>query len=180
MSFNDRIDNPMSRRKPEFIQLRPFMFLLRDEALRHDWQQAACFAWCKDIVRMSQAEEFSKEDIDQLLYLKKVAPTIPDSDIKPLLQSALANLLRFVKQDVKQDVKQENDISMSLDAEKITALRTWAHDLDTETDRFTRPPPRLNRPNKCTTPYTVLITIPYFLRSRETVNRKKRKHQKKS
>ena len=147
MEFDRRIDNPMNRHKPEFIQLRPFMFLLRDEAMRHDWQQAACFAWRKDIVRMSQAEEFSTEDIDQLLYLKEMAPTVPDPDIKPFLQSALANLLRFVKQDAKQ----ENDTSISPDAEKITALRSWALDLDDlETDRFTSATPRPDHPEEWT------------------------------
>ena len=147
VKFNDRIDNPISRHKPEFIQLRPFMFLFRDEFVRRDWQQAACFAWCKDIVRMSQAEEFSKEDIDQLLYLKEMAPTVPDPDIKPFLQSALANLLRFVKQDAKQ----ENDTSISPDAEKITALRSWALDLDDlETDRFTSATPRPDHPEEWT------------------------------
>ena len=123
--FFPNIDDRMNRHKPEFIQLRPFMFLLYDQVRRESWQQAACSAWHKDVMRMSQAETFSKEDIDQLLCLKEIAPTVPDSVVRSLLRSALANLFMFVK---KQERK-TSDASMSLDAEEIRALRDWANDL---------------------------------------------------
>ena len=124
-AFFPEIDDSMNRHKPEFIQLRSFMFLLCDQYRRESWQQAACSAWHKDVMRMSQAKTFSREDIDQLLCLKEIAPTVPNSVVKPLLRSALANLFMFVK---KQERK-KSDASMSLDAEEIMALRDWANDL---------------------------------------------------
>ena len=133
------IDNKMGRHKPVFIQLRPYMFLFGH--LFHSsmdskkiigykcepWQKAACAVWHDDIVRMSEATEFSEDDIKQLLYLKEIAPTVPDLIVRPLLQSVLANLLQFAE-------RQENGASVSpaAGAERITALRNWAHDLESD------------------------------------------------
>lgn len=119
--IGNEIEKKMNRHKLAFIQLSPFMFLLDKKSDCYDWQQAACFAWYDDIMRMSKAIKFSEHDIDQLLYLKEIVPTVPDSVVKPILQSILVNLLRCVEQ--------ESDASTS-GAEKITRSRSWFHDLD--------------------------------------------------
>ena len=119
--IDSRIDSRMNRHKLEFIQLRPFMFLMK-EGSDHldDWQQAACSAWHQDVMRMSRMTEFSEHDIDQLLYLKEIAPAVPNSIVKPLLQSTLTNLSCFAKR---------HDVRMLSFAEKITTLLKWADDL---------------------------------------------------
>ena len=40
-------------------------------------------------MRMSQTEKTGKEDIDQLLYLKEIAPTVPDSVFSCQASSAI-------------------------------------------------------------------------------------------
>ena len=132
-----RIDNEMSRHKPAFIRLRPYMFLLKDSVFQDSgtiiphrcsmWQRAACAAWHNDIERMSTAATFSENDIDQLLYLHEIAPTVPDSTVKPLLQSVLAKVLQFAE---KQGNGASTSSSVNVGAEKIMALRDWAHKLE--------------------------------------------------
>ena len=132
-----RIDNEMSRHKPAFIRLRPYMFLLKDSVFQDSgtviphkysmWQLAACAAWHNDIERMSKAATFSENDIDQLLYLQEIAPTVPDPIVKPLLQSVLAKVLQFAE---KQENGASTSSSVNVGAEKIMALRDWAHKLE--------------------------------------------------
>ena len=113
------------------------MFLLKDSVFQDSgtviphkcsmWQRAACAAWHNDIERMSKAATFSENDIDQLLYLQEIAPTVPDPIVKPLLQSVLAKVLQFAE---NQENGASTSSSVNVGAEKIMALRDWAHKLE--------------------------------------------------
>ena len=90
----------MNHRKPRFVKLIPYVFILKDACTRTAWKHAAYCVWHNDIERLRFAETFGKEDVDTLLYLKHLAPMTKDYHQRYRgMIDALENFFWFAQQD---------------------------------------------------------------------------------
>ena len=111
----------MHEHKDRFIKLGPYLHLfLLDNKKIQDWQNIACLAWLNDIDELCRKTSFSEYDIDDLLHLKDIAPSMPHISVRNRLQEALVNIFSFMS---------HSNPNAAL-VEKVMKLSQWVDDLD--------------------------------------------------
>ena len=110
----------MYRHKNEFVKLNPYVFIFYKHATLDTWQCAASCAWYYDLERLRCQTSFSENDVDTLLDLKNVAPTLHIHQIESRLLVTLTNLF--------QSMLQANPNTALI--EKVTKLSEWIDDID--------------------------------------------------
>lgn len=96
---SDEIDAAMSQYQRDFVNLIPYQFVLKDEETKENWRKTACAVWRKDLVRLSAENSFNEEDADILLYLKDIAPEVPNKFIRHRVEDALIPFFRVLLKD---------------------------------------------------------------------------------
>ena len=97
---DEQISSEMNHYKSKFIKLMPYMFILNSECARTAWKCIAYRVWHNDIERLRNAETFTKEDVDTLLLLKRLAPPTKDYREKHSnVIDAMESFFRFTQQD---------------------------------------------------------------------------------
>ena len=119
-----KVDTKMRQYKSDFIKLNPYTFILASNKAVKGWMWRACTAWHDDIDRLRNATSFSEKDINDLLQLKDIAPSVPNLKVLNDLQPALTNIFQFALKD--------NTGLVSI--EKVARLSEWVDLLSKDLD----------------------------------------------
>ena len=113
-----RRDTVMYRHKDKIIELTPYVPYLSSPnraKFLYAWQSAACFAWFNDLQNLCYQTSFTRNDVDNLLDLKDVAPDLPSYNVGDILIQVLTRLFPFMLQT-------NPDTAL---IEKVTKLSEW-------------------------------------------------------
>lgn len=96
-SSRETLNQLMSSYRSYFMKTQPYLFILNDHA-RKNWAGIACFVWGDNLVSLGKNARFDKNNIDSLLCLKEIAPSVDNPVIKKRLESVLLRLFQFMLQ----------------------------------------------------------------------------------
>ena len=133
--YRDTVQDPeqicaiMHCHKDKFIELNQYIscvFISDNYRSRPAWQSAACFAWFDDLKRLCHQTSFNRDDVNNLLDLKDVAPDMPSYKVRSYLINTLIRLFQFMLQTNPDAVL----------VEKVTELSEWADKFDQPNHKF--------------------------------------------
>ena len=133
---DEQISAEMNHYKSRFIELMPYMLILNGENSRTYWKHIAYRVWHNDIERLRNAKTFSKEDVDVLIYMKRLAPARKNYHQKYCgMIDALKNFFQFALQGMNDTpfIEEALELSVWIDSlcqscpiEELAALnKSW-------------------------------------------------------
>ena len=118
----ESLNKLMSPYQSYFIRTQPYLFMLYGR-VRNEWAGIACCVWSDTLVRLGKNTRFDKNDIDSLLCLKEIAPSVDNPVIRRRLGTALLRLFHFMlkRSDTEYEFIEETmELSRWLDNLKET------------------------------------------------------------
>ena len=115
--------------KDKIIELNQYtscVFIPDNDKPKSAWQNAACFAWLDDLKRLCRQTSFNRDDVNNLLDLKDVAPDMPSYKVRSYLINTLIRLFQFMLQTNPDAVL----------VEKVTELSEWTDNFDQPNHKF--------------------------------------------
>ena len=109
--------------RSRFVRLQPYAFIITDKKDKECWKNTACSAWYCDLVGLSFALSFKREDVDLFLDLKCIAPDVPNMYIRKHLEEALTQFFSVMSDKTRKCADE-------IPVEKIAVLSQWVDNLD--------------------------------------------------
>lgn len=97
------ISRELYKFKDVFLQNKDILFVLENDEQRDVWKKCACIAWKETMQALIKKDEYSDEDLREMVYVSEVAADLPDPELLAIVQKAIRGIFTYWNSQVGKD-----------------------------------------------------------------------------